>query len=277
LLVLSDNSVHNIALHRSLNDSGWEARGDGVLNTLRGPLSVFGWSKNVSGMRGLTASFAYLFAAASIFLGAQATAITFDDGLIHVIDAGNSFPFDQVLVEDGPGSTPTTVNVVAGGEVATLIPGGAPGLRAFENSIINVSGAVIGVNLDALNNSVVNISGGLIERTLQVSGTSTATISGGRIDFSMIVGVTAPGYVDISGGEIGGAVSGLSVTGGLVNISGGVLSELHTEHSAEVNVSGGTFTRDADTRDDSVLFIEGGAWSGPITVTCPSFSYQSLC
>jgi hypothetical protein len=70
-------------------------------------------------MRRLTASFAYLFAAASILLGAQAAAITFDDGLVHVIDAGNSYPSELIFVSDGPGNEPTIVNVLSGGEIAT--------------------------------------------------------------------------------------------------------------------------------------------------------------
>jgi len=77
-------------------------------------------------MRELTASFAYRFVAASILFGAEATAITFDDGLVHAVNADNRFPFDQVLVDDGLGSIPTNVNIVAGGEIATLVPGRAP-------------------------------------------------------------------------------------------------------------------------------------------------------
>jgi hypothetical protein len=47
-------------------------------------------------MRELTASFAYLITAASILLGEEAAVITFDDGLVHVIDAGNNYPFAEV-------------------------------------------------------------------------------------------------------------------------------------------------------------------------------------
>jgi hypothetical protein len=49
LLVLRDNSAHNIVLHRPLTDSSWEADADGVFdhraNPLRGSICVFGWSK----------------------------------------------------------------------------------------------------------------------------------------------------------------------------------------------------------------------------------------
>jgi hypothetical protein len=40
-----------------------------------------------------------------------AHAITFDDGMVHVIDAANSFPFEATFVDDGPGPTTTTVTV----------------------------------------------------------------------------------------------------------------------------------------------------------------------
>jgi hypothetical protein len=63
-------------------------------------------------MRELTASFAYLFAAASIFLGAEANAVTPDDGLVHVIDAENSHPFEGLTVDDAPDRIATTVNLV---------------------------------------------------------------------------------------------------------------------------------------------------------------------
>jgi hypothetical protein len=71
----------------------------------------------VSGIRGLTSSLVYLLAAVSILLGVQAAAITFDDGLVHVIDAGNSYPFESVFVADGPGPSITGLWLVDGGEI----------------------------------------------------------------------------------------------------------------------------------------------------------------
>ena len=47
-----------------------------------------------------------------ILLGGNAGAATFDDGPFHVIDAGNSFLFEGITVQDGPGGTTTTVVVV---------------------------------------------------------------------------------------------------------------------------------------------------------------------
>jgi hypothetical protein len=66
-------------------------------------------------MRGLAASFTRIFAAALFILGTDAAAITFDDGLVHVIDAANSFPFESVEAIDSASGDLTTVNVVDGG------------------------------------------------------------------------------------------------------------------------------------------------------------------
>ena len=67
-------------------------------------------------MRGVTASFIGIFAVPLFILGTDAAAITFDDGLVHVIDAGNSFPLEDVIVQDGPSGATTTVSVVDGGD-----------------------------------------------------------------------------------------------------------------------------------------------------------------
>ena len=48
-------------------------------------------------------------------LASGAQAVTFDDGLVHVIDAANSFPFESVEAIDSASGDPTTVNVVDGG------------------------------------------------------------------------------------------------------------------------------------------------------------------
>ncbi len=51
-------------------------------------------------------------AALSILLALNSSAITFNDGLVDVIDADNSFPFEGITVQDGPGGTTVTVVVV---------------------------------------------------------------------------------------------------------------------------------------------------------------------
>jgi hypothetical protein len=56
-----------------------------------------------------------LVGALSILLARNASAVVFDDGLVHVIDAANSFPFESVEAIDSASGDPTTVNVVDGG------------------------------------------------------------------------------------------------------------------------------------------------------------------
>jgi hypothetical protein len=81
----------------------------------------------------LTASFTRIFAAALLILGTDAAAITFDDGLVHVIDAGNSFPSESVTVQDGPGAATTTVTMVDG-EVGTTTSGDLVAREGISNS-----------------------------------------------------------------------------------------------------------------------------------------------
>ena len=46
-----------------------------------------------------------------VVLPTEARAITFADGQVHVIDAANSFPFEDVTVQDDPIGATTTVQV----------------------------------------------------------------------------------------------------------------------------------------------------------------------
>ena len=62
----------------------------------------------------------------ALLLPVEAKSVTFDDGMVHLIDANNSFPFESVIVRDGPGSTTTTVNLVSGGEIGHRDPHARP-------------------------------------------------------------------------------------------------------------------------------------------------------
>jgi hypothetical protein len=50
-----------------------------------------------------------------LLLGGDATAVVFDDGQLHVIDAANSFPLESVFILDGPAQATTAVTIVDGG------------------------------------------------------------------------------------------------------------------------------------------------------------------
>jgi hypothetical protein len=65
-------------------------------------------------LRSLSRCFALTLATGFALLSAPAGAITFDDGQLHVIDAGNSYPFDVVAVDDDSHGTATTVSLVPG-------------------------------------------------------------------------------------------------------------------------------------------------------------------
>ena len=86
-----------------------------------------------------------------------AKAITFADGQVHVIDAANSFPLEDVIVADGPGATTTTVEMVPGGEIGTQV---SSQLVAQDSSLVNISGGIISTTLSAQDTSTVNMSGG---------------------------------------------------------------------------------------------------------------------
>ena len=115
-------------------------------------------------MRGLAASFTRIAAAALFILGTDAGAVTFDDGLVHVIDAGNSYPFEQVLVYDGPGASSTTAELLDGGEIGS-------GLLAFDSSIVRMSGGVITGNLVAQDSSEIFFP---VERSVMLGSALTA-------------------------------------------------------------------------------------------------------
>ena len=85
---------------------------------------------------------ACLVATSVLVLGTEARAVVFDDGMVHLIDAGNSFPFEGAIVRDGSGAASTSVQLVDGGEIGTEVEGD---LEAFENSVVNISGGRIGL------------------------------------------------------------------------------------------------------------------------------------
>jgi hypothetical protein len=126
-------------------------------------------------MRVLAASLIRIFPAVLFILGTDAAAITFDDGLVHVIDAGNSFPAESVQVSDGPGNSSTTLSIIAGGEIGTVAPGQ---LVALENSIVSMSGGIIGGSLQLSNQAQASLSGGTTGN-IDIRDSSTIDIEGG--------------------------------------------------------------------------------------------------
>jgi hypothetical protein len=91
-------------------------------------------------------------------IAASASAITFDDGLTHTIDSENSFPFEGATISDGPGSTPTLVEIVAGGEIATAV--GNPS-TVSGSSGVDIKGGMIGhILLTACDSATISLQAG---------------------------------------------------------------------------------------------------------------------
>jgi hypothetical protein len=91
-------------------------------------------------------------------IATSASAITFDDGLTHTIDPENSFPFEGATMSDGPGSTPTLVEIIAGGEIATAV--GNPS-TVSGSSGVDIKGGMIGhILLTACDSATISLQAG---------------------------------------------------------------------------------------------------------------------
>ena len=95
-------------------------------------------------------------ALACLLVPGAAHAVVFADGMLHIIDAANSFPFEGVDVLDGPGPSTTTVELVPGGVVGGDI-------RPFGMSILRVEGGEAGI-IALFDSSSLEMSGGMALR-----------------------------------------------------------------------------------------------------------------
>jgi hypothetical protein len=135
-------------------------------------------------------------AAFSILLAQNASAIVFDDGKVHVVDAANSFPFEGVLVDDGPPPRPTTtLEVVSGGEIGTV---SEDDVAAFGSSEVTISGGTLGRDLWLYETADLRMSGGTITQTIRVQDNATATFFGGVIGE---LNTNGQSLVEVLGGE----------------------------------------------------------------------------
>lgn len=142
-------------------------------------------------MRHLTISlavFACLVAALVLVLGAEVRAVVFDDGQLHVIDANNSFPLEGVEVFDGPSGTTTSLFVVPGGRVGSII-------SLFDSSIGNISGGDMH-DVDARDSASLVFSGGRA-RNVVARDQSSLIVTGGSGD---AVGAADNATAEIRGG-----------------------------------------------------------------------------
>lgn len=110
-------------------------------------------------------------------VSAQAV-VVLDDGVVHIINAGNNYPADAVDVKNAFGGFPTSVAIYSGG--------------------------IIGGNLRLLENSSGDIFGGSITGTFSVNDDATASIYGGSMAAISINGVAT---LNVYGGSVGTALT----------------------------------------------------------------------
>jgi hypothetical protein len=214
-----------------------------------------------------------LIALLLVALPAEVHPITFADGGFHIIDATNSFPFEDVTILDSPGGAPTTVEIVAGGELSTFIDGT---VAVFGSSSLQLSGGTV-ANLEAKENSEIRISSGEVAGTFQAFGDVQTTISGGttgNIEFNeravlevsdgVFGNITARGtaWIDFSGGH---AAFITALDFAEIRMSGGDGDGgLIAAHDSTMTISDALSRGGIQPRDRSTVTITGGTFSGGI-------------
>jgi hypothetical protein len=154
---------------------------------------------------------ALLFASAS---PVTASVISINNGLAppalaNVIDAANSYPADDVFVQNvgcdesvvspcaAPGD-PTSVALIAGGSVGSL--------QAYQSSVVVMTGGSVAATrpgaIEAFGTSTVTISGGSVNGVVDSSDLATITISGGEIAGNLLAFDSSS--IVLSGGSVGG-------------------------------------------------------------------------
>jgi hypothetical protein len=207
-----------------------------------------------------------------LMIAGAAHSVVFNDGMVHVIDAGNSYPLEAMTVDDGP-TMPTTVTIVEGGQIATLATSNEQSFL-IGSSIADMSGGEIGTRIHVAENSRMTVSGGLINA---VSVPSNATVSpipnfeitGGQVVSGVVV---AGGKGEISGnaqvGSIGG--TGSMSTGHLSILGGSIGLHVFSRDGSTIDIRGGTFGMEPSTgltfraEDSSTISIYGRSFNFPI-------------
>ena len=175
-----------------------------------------------------------LISVSSLLAASSSHAYTYDDGLSHLIDIDNSFYFERLTLDDGPGGNPTELTIVDHG--------------------------IILEDLLARSNSRVQMLGGAV-RTMRMEGSSFAAISGGEI--GLLQPLESGTHVTISGGRMG-----IAAADGQVDVSGGDLSfiSLSGAASGTVTVTGGLIRGGIGLNGLGNLTITGGEVRGQVAL-----------
>jgi hypothetical protein len=126
--------------------------------------------------------------------------------------------------------------------------------NAGRDSIVNITGGIVGSNLEAFS-AALTLSDGTLGSHFDAFHGTTVAIAGGAVgnEFDAFHGAT----VEITGGAIGWH---FRARGSRVNISGGSIGpQFEVSDGSEVNVSGGTIHNLFQARDGSVVNIAGGS------------------
>ena len=217
----------------------------------------------MSGRTAGLASFALRLglALALVARSSLALAITFEDGLVHVIDAQNSFAFEGVIVRDGPGGATTQVTVVDGGAIGSI---SLDDLELFDGSVVNILGGTLGRHVFARDSSVVHFSGGEIDRDIKVRGGAVLNTTGGLAE-DLAASKTTPedSSVRPTINLMGGSFSTLNCASAICHMSGGTIVFLFAQVDAEVTLSGGTIQTDATFGNGAPKgYVSGGEIQG---------------
>jgi len=186
-----------------------------------------------------------------------AKAVTFGDGLSHVIDAANSFPLEEVKVFDGPGPSTTTLVLADGGQLGF-------GVTAFDTSVVNVIGGDYGSTtwVEAMDASVFTMSGGAIRR-ITTRDTSRAHVLGGELTGVGSASTAAAGgssQMTISGGTTMGDVVAWETA--ILRVEGGDLSLMRSAGDATATLDGGNVAENLEAFSQSSLVMLSGTVGG---------------
>ncbi len=162
----------------------------------------------------------------------------YNDGGKHIINWSST---DSIRVDWETPQAGTQVDIISGGRIEFL--------KAYNDSMINISGGEIGARLETWDNSHATISGGLVSGVV-TARSSLLTMSSGVVQRSMSCNENS--LVNISGGSIGtfsGAWlsvhrnSQLLITGGTIDAS------LSVYDDGQITISGSNFAIDGITVD----------------------------
>jgi len=179
-----------------------------------------------------------LFAVLSLCVGSAHAVDFYDDGATHSINSIS----DNVVIFDGPGPTPTTVNFQPGANIGFGIYDDS--VVVFDTSIVNISGGTFSQDVVALDGSTITITNGTLNDDLYAFFGATIDMYGGSVADDLETDDFA--LVRIFGGSLGEDIeaSGFSrveIHGGQIGFNGVFDTGIGARHAAEITLFGTEF------------------------------------